>query len=78
MGIMSHISPFIVGACFYESMIILVDTIKTPRQKEMQPWEFLVFICRMTYEHYKNTPYKDEMMYIKLEKMLPAWLAPVY
>merc|ERR1712166_405345 len=59
-------------------MIVLVDTIKTPRQKEMQPWEFLVFICRMTYEHYQNTPYKDELMHIKLEKMLPSWLAPVF
>ena len=45
--------------------------------KEMQPWEFLVFMCRITYEHYKKTPYAQEAMHIKFEKMLPLWLAPV-
>jgi hypothetical protein len=44
----------------------------------MQYNEFLVFIARVTYEHYKKTNYHNELMYIKIEKMLPAWLAPVY
>jgi len=75
---MSHISMFLIGAVFYESMIVLIDTIKTSRQIEMQPWEFLVFICKMTYEHYQDSPYKHEAMHIKLEKLLPMWLAPVW
>jgi hypothetical protein len=34
-------------------------------------------MCRITYEFYKNTPYHNELMYLKLEKMLPKWLEPV-
>ena len=44
----------------------------------MNTAEFLVFMCRITYEHYKGSHYHTEKMYIKLEKMLPNWLAPVY
>jgi len=44
----------------------------------MSTHEFLVFMCRITYEHYKGSHYHTEKMYIKLEKMLPNWLAPVY
>jgi len=38
----------------------------------------LVFICRITHEHYKSTPYKDELLHIKLDKMLPTWLSPIF
>jgi hypothetical protein len=44
----------------------------------MQYWEFLVFISRITFEHYKNTPYHGEHMYLKLDKLLPVWLSPIY
>jgi hypothetical protein len=44
----------------------------------MQPFEFNVFMCRITFEHYKGTPYKDEAMHLKFEKLLPVWLAPVH
>jgi hypothetical protein len=57
---------------------MLEDTIKTPRITEMQPWEFTVFICSVTQAYYSKTVYKNEMMHIKLEKMLPMFLAPVY
>jgi len=46
--------------------------------EEMQPHEFLVFMCRITHEHYKSTVYANELMYVKLEALLPAWLHPVY
>ena len=36
--------------------------------------EFLVFLCRVSYQHYVNTPYENEMMYLKLEKTLPIYL----
>ena len=45
-------SDYVIGAVFYESLLSIVDTIKTPRMTEMQPWEFIVFICRITYEYY--------------------------
>ena len=43
----------------------------------MQPFEWLVFMCRITFEHYKGTVYENELMYIKLEKFLPKWLFPI-
>lgn len=39
--------------------------------------EFLVFLCRVAFEHYRGTPYETEMMYLKLEKMIPVFLGPV-
>ena len=36
--------------------------------------EFIVFLCRIAYEHYRGTPYENEMMYLKLEKILPKFL----
>ena len=39
--------------------------------------EFLVFLCRIAFEHYRNTPYESELMYLKLEKMIPVFLAPI-
>ena len=36
--------------------------------------EFLVFLCRISYEHYRDTPYENEMLYLKLEKLLPKYL----
>ena len=77
MNLKPPISEFNVGAIFYESLLCITDTIRTKRMEEMQPWEFLVFICRITFEYYKNTVYKSELMYVKLEKLLPIWLAPV-
>jgi hypothetical protein len=44
----------------------------------MQYHEWVVFMCRITYEHYRKTVYHNELMHIKIEKMLPVWLAPVY
>lgn len=38
--------------------------------------EFLVFLCRIAYEHYRNTPYHNELMYLKIDKMLPTFLFP--
>lgn len=36
--------------------------------------EFYVWICRICFEHYRNTPYENEMMYLKIEKLLPIIL----
>lgn len=77
MGL-TRISDAIIGICYYESMITIADPVKNLRQEELQINEFLVFMCRITFEHYKGSHYHNERMYIKLEKMLPNWLAPVY
>jgi len=48
---------------------------------EMQPWEFIVFICSITQAYFKiqdNGVYHNEAMHIKLEKVLPMLLAPVF
>jgi len=36
--------------------------------------EFLVFLCRIAYEHYRGSHYENEMMYLKLEKLIPKFL----
>lgn len=77
MGL-SRLSDSMIGMCYYESMVMIPDNIKNMRQEEMSTYEFLVFMCRITFEHYKASHYHTEKMYIKLEKMLPNWLAPVY
>lgn len=38
--------------------------------------EFLVFLCRISYEHYKNSPYHKEPLYKKLDHLMPNFLAP--
>lgn len=42
----------------------------------MKYYEFLVFLCRIAYEHYRGTPYENELMYLKMEKLLPKLLDP--
>ena len=74
MQLTPPISDYRIGAFFYESISLTPDTIRTRRALEMRPWEFLVFICRVTFDYYQNTPYKNEEMHLKLEKMLPIWL----
>ena len=39
--------------------------------------EFLVFICRISFERYRDSPYESEHMYLKLEKTLPLFLDQV-
>jgi hypothetical protein len=66
------------GVLFSESMQTLVDTIiDQERPNQMKFVEFLVFLCRCAFEHYNGTPYENEMMYLKLEKLLPQMLAPM-
>lgn len=75
------ISEMMIGVCFYESLVTPVDTLKTKKMIEMQPYEFLVFISRITHEYFSKAAkgvYHKEMMHVKLEKLLPMWLAPVY
>jgi len=78
MNLKPPISDYQLGAIFYESILMTPDTIRTRRAIEMQPFEFLVFICRITYEFYLKTPYKNEEMHLKLEAMLPLFLQPVF
>ena len=40
--------------------------------------EFYVFLCRITYENFRGTPYENELMYLKLNNMLPKFLAPYF
>ena len=37
--------------------------------------EFLVFLCRIAHEHYMKTVYKEELLYIKLDHLMPSYLA---
>ena len=37
--------------------------------------EFLVFLCRISHQHYENTPHVKELLYKKLDHLLPLYLA---
>ena len=37
--------------------------------------EFLVFICRVSYEYYRKTPYHTEHLFLKLDHLMPSFLA---
>lgn len=65
-----------IGAIYAESMMTIQDTIRDlTKPNQMKYVEFLIFICRVTYEHYRNTPYHEELLYLKLDKLMPAFLA---
>ena len=36
--------------------------------------EFLAFLCRVTHEHYERTEHNGELLYKKLDHMLPKFL----
>lgn len=40
--------------------------------------EFIVFICRVVKEHYDGTPYEGELLYLKLNALLPTFLREFY
>jgi hypothetical protein len=71
------VSEMVVGSCFFESITMCADTVKGRRCEEMWPWEFVVFMCRITYEHYRTTSYHNESMYLKMDRLLPTWLVPI-
>ena len=37
--------------------------------------EFLVFLCRVSFEYYRTGPYHGEYLYLKLDKLMPSFLA---
>ena len=39
--------------------------------------EFLVFLCRITHEHYESTKNKREPLYVKLDHQMEHFLARV-
>ena len=70
------ISDIMIGAIFAESMMTIIDPIKDPTvTNKMKYVEFLVFLCRITFEEYKDGPYDKELLYLKLDHLMPAYLA---
>ena len=57
MNLKPAMSEYIIGAIYYESIIAIPDTIRSKRMTEMQPSEFIVFICKMTHVFYQGTVY---------------------
>ena len=71
-----NISELYIGSIYAESMMTIQDTIRDPtRPNQMKYVEFLVFLCKSAYEYYRNTPYHGELLYLKLDKLMPAFLA---
>lgn len=70
------ISENMVGAIYAESMMTMIDPIRDPTKTiQMKYVEFLVFICRISFEHYQGGPYEKELLYLKLDHLMPALLA---
>lgn len=70
-----NVSQMQVGVIYAESMMTLIDTIiNRDMLNQMKMVEFFVFLCRISFEHYRGTPYENELMYLKLEKTVPMYL----
>ena len=42
--------------------------------QKMKFVEFLAFLCRITHEHYEQTIHKTELLYKKLDHLMPLFL----
>lgn len=74
-----NVSELIVGAIYAESMMTIIDTIRdTLRVNQMKYVEFLIFLCRITHEHYQKSPYKKEPLSNKLDHKIDDYLAFVH
>jgi hypothetical protein len=70
-----NVSFMQAGVLFAESMQTMIDTIiDQAKPNKMKLVEFQVFLCRVCFEHFRNTPYENELMYLKIEKLLPVIL----
>ena len=70
------ISEVLVGAIYSESMQTIVDRIRDlTRVHQMQYVEFLVFLCRITHQHYEGTEHKKEPLYKKLDHKMDLLLS---
>lgn len=70
-----NVSEMMVGSIYAESMMTIIDTIRDPtRPNQMKFVEFLVFLCRISHEHYKTGIYKGESLYLKLDHLMPSFL----
>ena len=64
-----------VGAMYAEAMMTIEDNMSDPTIcQKMSYVEFLAFLCRITHEHYETTEHKNELLYKKLDHMLPKYL----
>ena len=69
------ISEMMVGAIYAESMMTIIDPIRDQtKPKQMKYVEWLVFLCRIAHEHYKGGPYEKELLYLKLDHLMPSIL----
>jgi Ca2+-binding EF-hand superfamily protein len=70
-----NISEMMVGAIYAESLMTIEDTIsERERNNKMRFVEFLVFLCRISHEHYQGTPYEKEVNYLKIDHLMPTFM----
>ena len=63
---------------YSESMMTVIDNMSDPtRCNQMKYVEFLVFLCRIAHEHYESTEHKHELLYLKLDHLLPSFLGTI-
>ena len=54
----------------------IIDPIRDMTRPNMMKYvEFLVLLCRVAHEHYEGGPYAKELLYLKLDHLMPAFLA---
>jgi len=56
-------------------MMTIQDTIRDPeRVNQMKFVEFIVFLCRISHFHYEKTSHRKELLYVKLDHLIPNFL----
>lgn len=73
------VSEKMVGMSYVESMMTVVDTVRDQMRPNMMKYvEFVVFICRVSFEHFKGTQHENEPLSLKIDNLLPKFCAPLY
>lgn len=74
------VSEVMVGAIYAESLQTVLDPIRENmiRTNSMKFVEFVVFICRVCHHHYSDTEFHEELLYLKIDHLLPVLLAPLH
>ena len=73
------VSEKMVGMIYVESMMTIVDTVRDQMRPNMMKFvEFIVFICRISAEHFKGTQHEQEPLSLKIDNLMPKYCAPFF
>ena len=71
-------SQLMVGAMYAESMMTIIDNMSDNKiSNKMSYVEWLVLLCRLSDAHYEQSEHSEELLYKKLDHLMPLFLGYV-